>query len=396
MTRAKIFFMIAKTLSGLEQVLAEELKALGASDTRPMNRSVGFKGDKSLLYKANLWSRLAMRILAPLRTFRITKKDDLYREVKDIDWRAYLDPDDTLAVDSFIFNSVFNHSRYASQLVKDAVVDQFRDRYGRRPSVDFESPRVRINLYISGREAILALDSSGESLSRRGYRTEAGEAPLSEVLAAGIIALTGWDAGSSFIDGMCGSGTFVIEAAMKARRMAPGFLQKAFGFMKWKDYEPDLFQRVKREAKGMILPRLPFEIVGSDIEPERVSEARANARRAGVEKDLRLEYIPFKEQTPPLPPGVLVINPPYDKRMPVEDVASLYGMIGDALKQRYKGYTAFIFTGSAEGVKNVGLRTSKRIILYNGPLECRLLRYEMYEGSRKKPKGRPSPTTIED
>jgi putative N6-adenine-specific DNA methylase len=337
-----------------------------------------------------------MRFLVCLRTFRITKNDDLYRAVKDIDWRVFLNPDDTLAVDSFIFNSIFNHSRYASQLVKDAVVDQFRERYGRRPSVDFENPRVRINLYVSGREAILALDSSGEALSRRGYRTEAGEAPLSEVLAAGIIALTDWDGKSSFIDGMCGSGTFVIEAAMKARRMAPGLLLKTFGFMKWKDYDKVLFEKIRREAKARILPKIPFEIVGSDIEQARVAEARANARRAGVEKDIRLECIPFQDQSPPPPPGVLVINPPYDKRMPVEDVASLYRMIGDALKQKYRNYTAFIFTGSSEGVKNVGLRTSRRIALHNGPLECRLLRYEMYEGSRKKPKDLSFPATEEE
>ena len=396
MNRMKSMTMIAKTLSGLEDVLAAELEELGASEVRPLSRSVSFKGDQSLLYKANLWSRLAMRFLVCLRTFRITKNDDLYRAVKDIDWRVFLNPDDTLAVDSFIFNSIFNHSRYASQLVKDAVVDQFRERYGRRPSVDFENPRVRINLYVSGREAILALDSSGEALSRRGYRTEAGEAPLSEVLAAGIIALTDWDGKSSFIDGMCGSGTFVIEAAMKARRMAPGLLLKTFGFMKWKDYDKVLFEKIRREAKARILPKIPFEIVGSDIEQARVAEARANARRAGVEKDIRLECIPFQDQSPPPPPGVLVINPPYDKRMPVEDVASLYRMIGDALKQKYRNYTAFIFTGSSEGVKNVGLRTSRRIALHNGPLECRLLRYEMYEGSRKKPKDLSFPATEEE
>jgi putative N6-adenine-specific DNA methylase len=395
MSRAKSMTMIAKTLSGLEEPLAAELTDLGASDAKPMNRSVSFKGSQLLLYKANLCSRLAMRVLVSLKRFHIAKNDDLYRTVKDIDWRAYLDPDDTLAVDSFIFNSIFNHSRYASQLVKDAIADQFRDRYGRRPSVDFDSPRVRINLYISGREAILALDSSGEPLSRRGYRLEGGEAPLSEVLTAGIIALTGWDAETPFIDGMCGSGTFVIEAAMKARRIAPGLLRKTFGFMKWKDYDAALLEKLKREAKARILPKLPFEIVGSDIDPERLAESRANARRAGVDKDIRFDCIPFKDQSPPSPPGVLVINPPYDKRMPVEDVASLYSMIGDTLKQKYKGYAAFIFTGSSEGVKNVGLRTLKRIILFNGPLECRLLRYEMYEGTRKKSRNIPAPGIIQ-
>lgn len=379
------FNMIAKTIRGAEEVAASELSALGAADIQTQTCAVQFEGDKRLLYKANLWCRTIMRILVPLRIFHVADKDELYRHVSTVNWSRYMDVDGLLTVDAFINNSAFNHSMYVAQRTKDAIVDQFRSRTGRRPSVDYTNPDLRVNIYIEGSKAILSLDSSGEPLFRRGYRTEGGgEAPLNEVLAASILAISEWDGRTPLIDPMCGSGTFVIEAALLARCKANGLLRRSFGFMRWKDYDRSLFDMLCREAEESALPRCPCLIIGSDINPEIISEAKANARRAGVERDIRFEVKSIEEQAPPASPGTVIMNPPYDKRLKVEDIESFYRMIGDALKQKFEGYKAFIFTNSAQAAKSVGLHTSRRITLFNGPLECRLLKYEIYQGTRKK------------
>ena len=427
-TEPKVFRMIAKTLSGLEDVLAAELKALGARDVKTMVRSVEFHGDTRLLYEVNLRCRTATRILKPIRGFRIWKAQDLYTQVCRIKWSRYLDPESTIAVDAVVNHSRdFTNSIFAAQRVKDALCDQVRHRTGQRPSVDLKDPDLRISLHIDGDHVTLGFDASGDTLSKRGYRTEAGEAPLSEVLAAGILALTGWDAASPLADGMCGSGTFVIEAAIMARGMAPGLARERFGFMKWKDYDPALFRAVREEAARSARPDLPFEILGSDAAPERIEQARANARRAGVEGDIRFEVNAFADQQPPAPPGVLVINPPYgerlkpsepenshaarrvrgswdskrdSRRLPESEKAEtqkndkdsesrleeLYASIGDTLKKRYAGYNAFVFTGALQAAKRIGLRPSRRIPLFNGAIDCRLFKYEMYEGSRREPR----------
>ena len=377
-----LFSMLAKTLRGAEDVVADELRTLGAATVQPTNCAVKFTGDKRLLYKANLCSRTAMRILVPLRIFKAKDKDELYQRVSTVNWSRYMDTDGTLAVDAFISDSAFDNSIFVAQRVKDAIVDQFRRHTGKRPSVDLNDPDLRLNIYIQGSLAVLSLDSSGEPLYRRGYRTEAGEAPINEVLAATLITLTGWDGKITFLDPMCGSGTFLIEAAMMARRIAPGRARR-FGFMRWKDYDTALFESVLAEAEGVILPEAPGVIIGSDIDPERIREVRANARRANVLNDIRLECKSFEEKLPPPPPGILIMNPPYDKRLGLEDVGSFYRMIGDTLKSKYEGYNAFIFTSNAQAAKSVGLQTSRRITLFNGPLECRLLKYEIYRGSHK-------------
>jgi putative N6-adenine-specific DNA methylase len=380
--------MIAKTLTGLEDILAAELAAMGAREIKKMVRSVEFHGDMRLLYEANLRCRTATRILKPLRGFRIWKPRDLYVQVCRIKWSRYLDPESTIAVDSVVHNSRdFNNSMFAAQRVKDAICDQIRHRTGERPSVDIKNPDFRLNLHIEGDHVTLSFDSSGEPLGKRGYRTEAGEAPLSEMLAAGILALTGWDAASPFVDGMCGSGTIVIEAAMKARGLAPGLARERFGFMRWKDFDANLFRAVREELTRSARPNLPFQIVGSDIDAARIEQARANAKRAGVQNDIRFECKSFADQTPPEPPGVLVINPPYGERLTPVDSAleELYSSIGDTLKQRYAGYNAFVFTAALEAAKRIGLKPSRRFPLLNGALDCRLLRYEMYQGSRRPP-----------
>jgi len=378
-----VFPLVATTLFGLEDILADELKSLGAKSIRVMNRSVSFNGGRNMIYRANLWCRTAIRILRTIKTFRVSSDTGFYKNILDIDWSKFLSPDGTLAVDAVINNSVFDNSHYVAQRVKDAVVDRFRKETGRRPSVDLANPGLRINLYLKEDRAVLSLDSSGESLHRRGYRRETGEAPINEVLAAGILALTEWDMKSSLIDPMCGSGTFVIEAAMMARNIAPGLNRNSFGFMNWKDYDSTIFQKLYREAKVAILQDITAEIVGSDISRTGLTQARANARRAGVESCIKFEQETIENQNPPPPPGIMVANPPYGERMKRDDIIDLYSLIGDALKKKYNGFNAFVFTGNLEAAKNIGLRTSRRIKLYNGPLESRLLKFEMYQGTKK-------------
>ncbi|MCK5126106.1 MAG: hypothetical protein KAR42_07605 [candidate division Zixibacteria bacterium] len=378
------FKMLAKTLSGLEDLLAAELRSLGASDVKAMNRSAEFFGDKKMLYKANMHCRLATRILKQVKTFNATSSDELYHHVSQIKWDKLMRLSQTFAIDAVINYSEFNNSMFVAQKVKDAIADWFRAKYDKRPSVDIKRPNVRINIHIRAKKATLSLDSSGEALSKRGYRTEAGTAPLGEVLAAGIIELTRWDRASSFIDSMCGSGTFVIEAAQMARNMAPGLTRKGFGFMGWRDYDESILRDLVEEAQAAIKPNLDFKIVGSDIEPARIKEAMANAKRARVGKDIEFVCKSFEKQEPPPAPGVMVINPPYGERMVITRIDEFYTMIGDTLKQNYEGYNAFVLTSNLDSIKHVGLRTSQRVKLFNGPLECRLLKFEMYKGSRKE------------
>jgi putative N6-adenine-specific DNA methylase len=383
--------LTAKTLSGLEETLAGELTALGAADAWPGNRAVEFSGDKELLYKVNLWCRTATRVLLPIASFPASDSDQLYQGVAEIDWAKHLDPEMTLAVDAIAIESAFDNSLFVAQRVKDAIVDQFRKRSGKRPSVDADNPGLRINIHIHGDKATLSLDSSGGPLTRRGYRIEGGKAPLSEVLAAGIVRLTEWDMASPLIDPMCGSGTIVIEAAMAARNIAPGILRKQFGFMRWKDYDEAVYRQLVREARQAVKADLPIEIVGSDIDRHAIDEAKANARRAGVEGNIRFEVKPFDRQTPPPSPGTVVMNPPYGERIAVKDIEAFYESLGDILKQKYQGYTSFILSGNPEAAGHIGLRTSRRVKLFNGPLECRLLRFELYKGSRKSKYQSPEP-----
>ena len=375
--------MVAKTLTGLEGVLAAELEALGAEDVAPVNRAVSFRGDLEILYRANLACRTATRILKPLSNFSVRKSDDLYRGVSRIDWTGLLSADDSLAVDAVISNTVFDNSLFVAQRTKDAVVDQVRSRTGRRPSVDLQNPTVRLNIHIVGREASLALDASGSPLHRRGYREEGGQAPVNEVLAAGIIALTGWDGTTPFVDPMCGSGTFLIEAALRALNVAPGLIRDRFGFQQWPDYDEALYAGVVGELQHSISREAAAPIIGSDIDARAIKAARANAHRASVSEVVRFEQKPVMQQIPPPGPGVAVMNPPYGERLKSDDLEALYRGIGDALKANYENYDAFVFTANLEAAKRVGLRTSRRITLYNGPLESRLLKYEMYRGTRK-------------
>lgn len=377
--------MVAKTLYGLEELLAAELSALGAAEINLGKRAVSFSGDRRLLYKANLRCRLATRILVPIREFHAATAGELYHHVSQVHWSRYLDLNKTFAVDAVTHFSEFNNSMFVAQKVKDAVVDWFRRQSGQRPNVDPITPDVRLHIHLRGKKATLALDASGEPLSHRGYRLEGGEAPVNEVLAAGIITLSGWDCLSPFVDGMCGSGTLAIEAALMARNIAPGLLRKEFAFMRWPDFNRRLWQEVFEEARQAASPTAPAHIFAIDIEPARVREALANARRAGVTADLSIAAADFAAFDPPPGPGVLVVNPPYGERLMPGPIGELYKRIGDTFKSKYEGYKAHILTGNIPAIKQIGLRSSRRITLYNGPLECRLLVYDMYKGSRRTP-----------
>jgi putative N6-adenine-specific DNA methylase len=282
-----------------------------------------------------------------------------------------------------VSQSTFEHSLYVSQLAKDAIVDQFRKRYGERPSVDVLRPDIRLNLHMHENQVTLSLDSSGDSLHRRGYRLQTNVAPLNEVLAAGLVLLTGWDGKRPFVDPMCGSGTLVAEAAMISRRIAPGLYRKDFAFMRWKDYDPALYRQVYQEAMSQETAGEGALIIGSDIDKDYLQAARQNLENAELENYVDLQVADIREFIPPEAPGVVVTNPPYGERIIPSDLNNLYRQIGDSLKTNFQGYDAYVFTGNLEAAKHIGLKTSRRIPLYNGKIECRLLKYELYRGSRK-------------
>jgi putative N6-adenine-specific DNA methylase len=375
--------IIVKTFAGLEPLLAKELEALGAQQITPGKRVVQFEGNKQLLYRANLRLRTALRILWPIKAFQAKDENQLYAEIRKINWEDYMKVDDTLAVDCVAHSKIFNHSKYAALKTKDAVVDQFRKIHHKRPNVDVNNPTIRIHVHIREDQVEVSLDSSGDSLHKRGYRLKRTEAPINEVLAAGMIMLTGWDGDSHFIDPMCGSGTIVIEAASIALNRAPQLNRRYFGFMSWRDFDDDLWEEEVSLAKGLER-EFTHRIMGSDKSPISLMAARDNLSRSGFEEWISLRQKSF--QTLPPPPkegGILVTNPPYGERLKPEDINELYSMIGDTLKQQYAGYDAWIFSSNREAVKHVGLRASKKLVLFNGPLECRFLQYQMYTGTRE-------------
>jgi 23S rRNA (guanine2069-N7)-methyltransferase / 23S rRNA (guanine2445-N2)-methyltransferase len=374
---AETFDMIAKTFFGLEGVLVDELETLGALDVRPGRRMAAFRGDTRMLVRANLGCRTAVRILKPIATFTAADEQALYRGVGQTDWLSHLDADGSLAIDPVVHSAVFSNSLYAAQLAKDAIVDQIRAATGQRPSVDLLDPGLRINLHIDQDRVTLYLDSSGGSLHKRGYRGATGKAPLNEVLAAGILRLSGWDENSPLADFMCGSGTLVIEAALMARRIAPGLVRRQFGYLRWKNFDRAIHDALVDEAGQQVRPDLPFPLQGSDLDPKAIAAASDNARRAGVAADIRWLVANFESVPPPAASGTLIVNPPYDERMKTAQIAAVYQRIGDALKRHWPRYTAHILTGNLEAAKHIGLRASGRLRLFNGPIECRLLKFEL-------------------
>ena len=372
---------IAKTLFGLENVLAEELRSLGAEGINILNRAVSFSGDKKLLYLANYKLRTALKILVPISEGDIKNEQELYDYVRTVKWDRYFGVNDTLAVEVSMNTALFTHTQYIAQKIKDAVVDQFRDKYGSRPSVDLENPTLRINAYINDRKVSISRDSSGDSLHRRGYRERQGPAPLNEVLAAGLIKLSGWNAKIPLVDFMCGSGTIPIEAAMMASGIPPGDLRADYGFRKWKDYDPALFNQIVNEKK--VYTGEPIQIYASDITPDSVRLAQRHAQNAGVFNYIKFQTTHFADVRPPQAPGMMIINPPYGERIVQQNLNELYSSIGDKLKKDFSGYDAWILSANADAMKSIGLRPSPKVIVYNGQLECRFNRYSLYAGSKK-------------
>ena len=377
------FKLLAKTTFGFEDLLADELKSFGATNIEKVTRAVTFDGDLEIMYKANLWSRVSLRILKPVKTFPAGSEQELYDEVKKIDWSEYLTVDETLAIDGVVSNSVLNHSLYVALKTKDAIVDQFREKFGKRPSVDTAHPKVRINVHISKDVANISLDSSGDSLHKRGYRSQTGEAPINETLAAGMVLLSGWDRKSPLIDFMCGSGTILIEAALMAKNIAPGIFRNEFGFERWNDFDNELWEKIRDEAKAGELKQIDFPITGIEKSAQTLKIAKENANNARMADSIRFHAMPFEEYTPDVDHGTVIINPPYGGRITDTDLFELYKTIGDRLKKKYKGFTAWLLTANKEAAKNIGLKPSRKIELYNGSLECRFLKFELYEGSKK-------------
>lgn len=370
--------MIAKTFQGLENVLAKELTELGANDVQIGRRVVSFSGDKELMYRANFQLRTAIRILKPIKHFRATTADEVYEAVKAMDWTEYLDNDTTFAVDSVVFSTEFRHSKFVAYKVKDAIVDQFREKTGNRPNVRITNPDLQLHIHVAEFDCTLSLDSSGESLHRRGYRQESVEAPLNEVLAAGIIMQTGWHGECDLIDPMCGSGTIAIEAALIARGIAPGVYRKEYAFEKWRDYDRELFEKIYEDESK----ERPFEhhIYAYDINHNAIAIASNNVKAAGLSKEISLQQQDFKDFTQPKEKSIIITNPPYGERISAPDLLGLYKMIGERLKHHFTGCEAWILSYREECFDQIGLRPSLRTPLFNGSLECELRKYQLFSG----------------
>jgi len=375
------FELIAKTFMGLEPVLAKELTQLGANDIQIGRRMVSFTGDKELMYRANFQLHTAIRILKPIRHFKAKSADEVYEEIKKTDWTEYLGTDKTFAVDAVVFSEEFRHSKFVSYKVKDAIVDQFREKTGKRPNISVANPDIRLNIHIAEDRCTLSLDSSGESLHRRGYRQESVEAPLNEVLAAGMILMSGWQGETDFIDPMCGSGTLLIEAALIAKNMAPGLFRKEYAFEKWPDFDADLFDEIYNDDSQE--REFKHHIYGYDIEMKAVNTARMNAKAAGLSADITIEQQDFKDFTQPKEKSIIITNPPYGERISTPDLLGTYRMIGERLKHEFKGNEAWVLSYREECFEQIGLKPSIKIPLYNGSLECEFRKYQMFDGKLK-------------
>ena len=375
------FEIIAKTFMGLEPVLAKELTQMGANDVVIGRRMVSFTGDKEMMYRANFQLHTAIRILKPIRHFKAKSADDVYEEIKKIDWTEYLGTEKTFTVDSVVFSEEFRHSKFVSYKVKDAIVDQFREKTGKRPNISVANPDIRLNMHIADDKCTLSLDSSGESLHRRGYRQESVEAPLNEVLAAGMILLSGWQGDTDFIDPMCGSGTLLIEAALIARNMAPGLFRKEYAFEKWPDFDADLFDAIYNDES--LEREFNHKIYGYDIDMKAVNTARMNVKAAGLSDIISVEQQDFKEFTQPQNKSIMITNPPYGERISTPDLMGTYKMIGERLKHQFKGNDAWVLSYREECFDQIGLKPSIKIPLYNGSLECEFRKYQMFDGKLK-------------
>ncbi len=376
------FELIAKTFQGLEEVLAKELTELGADNIEIGRRMVSFTGDKEMMYKANFCLRTAIRILKPIKHFQAKDADEVYEQIKKIHWEDYLDNDQTFAVDAVVFSTEFRHSKFVAYRVKDAIVDYFKEKTGKRPSVRLNKPDIGLNIHIAQEKCTLSLDSSGESLHRRGYRQEAVEAPLNEVLAAGMILMTGWHGECDLIDPMCGSGTIPIEAALIARNIAPGVFRKEFAFEKWKDFDQDLFDTIYNDDSQE--REFKHKVYGYDNSPKANEIAMYNVKAAGLSKEIVLKIQPFQQFEAPQEKSILITNPPYGERISTNNLLDLYKMIGERLKHAFVGNDAWILSYREECFDQIGLKPDMKIPLFNGSLDCEFRKYKLFGGKFKE------------
>lgn len=374
--------MVAKTLFGFEEILAAELRALGAQNVTQGVRMVSFDGDKGFMYKANLSLRTALKILKPIKTFTVYNEESLYNGVKSIDWSEIFLANQTFAIDSTVNSEAFNNSLFVILKSKDAIVDQFREEFDKRPSIDKDHPDIRVHVHIQKEVCTVSLDTSGDSLHHRGYRTATNIAPINEVLAAGILLHSGWRGQTNFLDPMCGSGTLLVEAAMIACNIPPNINRREFAFEKWRDWDEDLFDKIEESLLNKIKD-FPYQIIGYDKAPSAIRKSIDNIRNANLEEYITVEQKDFfnSEKTTEGPLH-MVFNPPYGERLDI-DLERFYREIGDTLKQSYPQTEAWFITGNMEALKFVGLKTTRRIKLFNGKIESRLVRYDIYEGSKK-------------
>ena len=396
----KNYRMLAKTFKGLEEVLAQELTELGANDVLIERRAVSFMGDKALLYRANFCLRTAIRILVEiakpqrLAISKNTKPEDaLYEAVKAIDWSKYMTAETTFAIDATVYSETFRNSRFVTYRVKDAIADYWQEKAGKRPNVKVSDPDLLVNVHIANETVTVSLDSSGESLHKRGYRVATTEAPINEVLAAGMLLMAGWKGQSDFYDPMCGSGTLPIEAALIARNIAPGVFRKSFAFEKWLDFDADLWSDIYNDDSRE--REFDHKIYGSDASFYAIQQATKNVKSAGVAKDVELRQIRLEEikwQNGPINDkmvndqmvnALIMINPPYGERLASnKDMEDLYGKIGTALKHQFAGATAWIISSNEAAMKCIGLKPSKKMRLLNGELDCQFNKYELFNGKR--------------
>lgn len=374
------FEMIAKTFRGLEEVLATELVNIGANNVQLQRRAVSFTGDKALMYKANLCCRTASRILKPIVVFDAANPDEVYEQVKKINWSDYMSVDSTFVIDSTVYSEEFRHSKFVAYRVKDAIADWFMERFEKRPSVRLDGAQVKINIHISAKRCTLSLDSSGESLHKRGYRVMQTEAPLNEALAAGMLLLADWKGQSNFLDPMCGSGTLLIEAALIALNIPPGIYRKGFAFEKWADFDKDLFQTLYNDDEYE--RPFDFKIYGSDNSPQAIKIAEQNVKSAGLGKYIELQVMPVQKLEAPAPDCMIVTNPPYGERIQSDDIYGLYAALGTTVKHKFTGSTVWVISSHDECLDKIGLKPTERIGLLNGDLDCWYCRYDIFSGKR--------------
>lgn len=376
------FKMLAKTLYGFEPLLAKELRNLGASNVREGVRNVSFEGDTGFMYKANLSLRTALKVFKPIKSFKVFNEKQLYRQLYDIDWSDYFESSQTFAFDTTMNSDVFNNSLFVSQRSKDALVDKFRAIERQRPSVNTGNPDIRINIHIFNNDCTVSLDSSGTSLHQRGYRIATNIAPINEVLAAGLLLMSNWDGRTDFLDPMCGSGTLLIEGAMIACNIPANINRESFAFMNWTNFDEILYQKI-RDSRLNQVREFNHRIIGYDKAPSAVRKAQENVDNANLSEYITIERKDFFRTEKPTENSLkMVFNPPYGERLNI-DVEEFYSKIGDALKQNYSGTNAWLITANLDALKHVGLKPSRKIKVYNGKLESRLVNYEIYEGSKK-------------